>query len=123
MDTFVLVHGSWHDGSAWAPVIQHLESKGHRAFGPTVVGHGKGVNKAVTHAQSVRSIVDFIVEKNLTDVVLLGHSYGGTVISKVVEQIPDRPYHLRRRADRRLGRGCPCGQGVQDDRVAERGGS
>jgi pimeloyl-ACP methyl ester carboxylesterase len=90
MYTFVLVHGSWHDGSAWGPVVKHLESKGHRAFGPTVAGHGKGVNKAVTHAQSVRSVVDFVVEKNLTDLVLLGHSYGGTVISKVVEQIPAR---------------------------------
>ncbi len=90
MKTFVLVHGSWHDGSAWEPVIKHLESKGHRAFGPTVAGHGKGVDKVVSHAQSVHSIVDFIVRQDLTEVVLLGHSYGGTVISKVVEQIPDR---------------------------------
>ena len=90
MYTFVLVHGSWHDGSAWAPVIQRLESKGHRAFGPTVAGHGKGVNKAVNHAQSVGSIVDFIVGKDLTGIVLVGHSYAGTIISKVVEQIPDR---------------------------------
>ena len=90
MYTFVLVHGSWHDGSAWAPVIQRLESKGHRAFGPTVAGHGKGVNKAVNHAQSVRSIVDFIVGKDLAGIVLVGHSYAGTIISKVVEQIPDR---------------------------------
>lgn len=90
MTTFVLVHGSWHDGSAWAPVIKHLESKGHRAFGPTVAGHGKGVNKTVKHAQSVTSIVEFVVKENLNEVVLVGHSYGGTIISKVVEQIPER---------------------------------
>ena len=90
MDTFVLVHGSWHDGAAWQPVIEHLESKGHQAFGPTVAGHGKGVDKNVTHAQSVQSIVDFIVEHDLNEVVLLGHSYGGTIISKVVEHIPER---------------------------------
>lgn len=90
MCTFVLVHGSWHDGACWGPVIKHLESKGHKALGPTVAGHGKGVPKTISHAQSTQSVVDFIVQNNLTDVVLLGHSYGGTVISKVVEQIPER---------------------------------
>lgn len=90
MPTYVLVHGAWHDGSAWEPVIKHLESNGHKAYGPTVAGHGKGVDKNVSHAQSVQSIVDFIVENDLNEVVLLGHSYGGTLISKAVEQIPDR---------------------------------
>jgi pimeloyl-ACP methyl ester carboxylesterase len=90
MSTYVLVHGSWHDGAAWQPVIEYLASKGHQAFGPTVAGHGQGVDKNVNHAQSVQSIVDFIVENELSEVVLLGHSYGGTIISKVVEQIPER---------------------------------
>ena len=90
MATFVLVHGSWHDGAAWAPVINYLEAGGHRAFGPTVAGHGKGVNKAVNHPQSTQSIVDFIVQKDLHQVVLVGHSYAGTIISKAVEQIPGR---------------------------------
>lgn len=90
MTTFVLVHGSWHDGAAWVPVIKHLQSKGHRAFGPTVAGHGKGANTQVKHAQCTQSIVDYIVSNHLTDVVLLGHSYGGTIIAKVAEAIPDR---------------------------------
>jgi len=34
MSTFVLVHGSWHDGSAWQAVVDHLEAKGHLAFAP-----------------------------------------------------------------------------------------
>src|ERR1700738_2754792 len=90
MSTFVLIHGSWHDGCAWDLVIKRLEYYGHQAFGPTVAGHGNGVDKQVTHAQSTQSIVDFIVGKNLTDIVLVGHSYGGTIISKVVEAIPER---------------------------------
>ncbi|WGV25828.1 alpha/beta fold hydrolase [Halotia branconii] len=90
MLTFVLVHGSWHDGSAWKAVIEHLEAKGHQAFAPTIAGHGKGVNKNVNHAQCTQSIVDYIVSKDLTDIVLLGHSFGGTVIAKVAEVIPDR---------------------------------
>ena len=90
MSTFVLVHGSWHDGSAWNAVIKRLEDHGHTAFGPTVAGHGKGVSKQVSHAQSTQSIVDFIVSYDLTDIVLVGHSYGGTIISKAAEVISDR---------------------------------
>ncbi|BAZ08896.1 alpha/beta hydrolase fold protein [Calothrix sp. NIES-4071] len=82
MSTFVLVHGSWHDGSAWNAVIQHLESKGHDCFAPTIAGHGKGVNKNVNHAQCTQSIVHYIVGKDLTDIVLLGHSFAGTIRSE-----------------------------------------
>ncbi|MDT5171495.1 MAG: hypothetical protein QOD02_4845 [Mycobacterium sp.] len=94
MSTFVLIHGNFHDGCAWDLVIKRLEYCGHHAFGPTVAGHGNGVDKQVTHAQSTQSIVDFIVGNNLTDIVLVGHSYGGTIISKVVEVIPDRVRRL-----------------------------
>lgn len=90
MAIFVLVHGSWHDGSAWQPTIDHLIEKGHKALAPTIAGHGKGVNKQVNHADCVRSIVDYISGNSLTDFVLVGHSYGGTIISKVAEAIPDR---------------------------------
>jgi pimeloyl-ACP methyl ester carboxylesterase len=90
MSTFVLVHGSWHDGSAWESVINHLEAEGHQAFAPTIAGHGKGVNKNVNHAQCTQSIIDYIFDKDLTDIVLLGHSFGGTIIAKVAEAIRDR---------------------------------
>jgi pimeloyl-ACP methyl ester carboxylesterase len=90
MATFVLVHGSWHDEHAWKPVISYLESQGHKAFAPTIAGHGKGVNKQVNHAQCTQSVVDYLVGRDLTEVVLLGHSFGGTVIAKVAEAIPDR---------------------------------
>jgi NAD(P)-dependent dehydrogenase (short-subunit alcohol dehydrogenase family) len=90
MSTFVLVHGSWHDASAWKPVIDQLEAKGHLAFAPTIAGHGKGVDKNVNHARCTQSIVDYILDKDLTDIVLLGHSFGGTIIAKVAEVIGDR---------------------------------
>jgi pimeloyl-ACP methyl ester carboxylesterase len=83
-----LVHRACRDGSAWGRIIERLNNLGHKAFGPTVAGHGRGVGKAVTHAESTRSIVDFIVDNGLTDIVLVGHSYGGTIISKVAESIP-----------------------------------
>lgn len=90
MSTFVLVHGAWHDGSAWQAVIDHLEARGHEAFAPTIAGHGKDVNKNVNHAQCTRSIVDYIIDKDLSDIVLLGHSFGGTIITKVAEAIAER---------------------------------
>jgi pimeloyl-ACP methyl ester carboxylesterase len=94
MSTFVLVHGFWHDGAAWSRVINRLEQRGHSAFGPTIAGFGRGVCKRVSHAESTQSIVEFIVARGLTDIVLVGHSTGGTIISKVVELIPDRVRRL-----------------------------
>lgn len=90
MSTFVLVHGAWHDGSAWETVINHLQVQGHQAFAPTIAGHGKGVDKNVNHGQCTQSIIDYIVGKDLTDIVLLGHSFAGTIIAKVAEAIGDR---------------------------------
>ena len=94
MSTFVLVHGSWHDGSAWEPVRAYLAEKGHRAFSPTIAGHGTGVDKNVNHAQCTQSIIDFILEKDLRDFVLLGHSFGGTILSQVAPALPERMRRL-----------------------------
>jgi len=90
----VLVHGSWHTGELWAPVAGPLRKAGHTVHTPTVAGHGKGVPKNVNHAQCTHSIVEYIVSHDLKDVVLLGHSYGGTIISKVVEAVPERVRRL-----------------------------
>ncbi|MFD9890823.1 alpha/beta fold hydrolase [Amycolatopsis sp. NPDC059027] len=90
MITFVLVHGSWHDGSAWDAVVPELEQLGHVAHSPTIAGHGKEVDKAVGHDDCVWSIQRFIVDHDLADVVLVGHSFGGTVIARVAEEIPQR---------------------------------
>ncbi|GAA4881171.1 alpha/beta fold hydrolase [Actinomycetospora straminea] len=90
MSTYVLVHGSWHDGDLWREVAEPLRAEGHDVHTPTVAGHGKGADKAVTHDDCVASIVDHVVGHDLTDVVLLGHSFGGTVIARVAEEIPER---------------------------------
>ena len=90
MSTFVLVHGSWHDGPTWDSVVRELERLGHKAYAPTVAGHGVGVPKNVNHAQCTQSIVDYVNESRLEDFVLVGHSYGGTIIAKVAEAIPQK---------------------------------
>lgn len=90
MSIYVLVHGSWHDGSLWEPVAAVLRNQGHEVHTPTVAGHGKDASKDVDHAQCVDSVVSYISDAGLDEVVLLGHSYGGTVIARVYEEIPAR---------------------------------
>jgi pimeloyl-ACP methyl ester carboxylesterase len=90
MSTFVLVHGSWHNGSAWRATVRHLESKGHTVVAPTHAGHGKNADRRVNHAQCTMSLTDYVVARDLRDIVLVGHSFAGTVIAKVAEAVPDR---------------------------------
>jgi pimeloyl-ACP methyl ester carboxylesterase len=94
-ETFVLVHGSWHGGWAWDGVRSHLEDGGHRTVAPTLAGHGPGAERSgVHHADCVESVVRAVEADGAADVVLVGHSFGGSVISKVVERIPDRVRRL-----------------------------
>jgi pimeloyl-ACP methyl ester carboxylesterase len=88
--TFVLVHGAWHDGTLWAPVAEHLRIAGHLVHTPTVAGHGKDCDKNVGHADGVRSIVDYIKAHDLRDFILVAHSFGGSIISRVAEEVPER---------------------------------
>lgn len=90
MTTYVLIHGSWHDGDTWHDVAEELRGHGHIVHTPTVAGHGKTAEKAVTHDEQVQSVVDYLTNNDLNDVVLLGHSYGGTVIARVAEETSDR---------------------------------
>ncbi|MFD0618822.1 alpha/beta hydrolase [Paenibacillus sp. GCM10027629] len=88
--TFVLIHGSWADTSFWDEIAAELRQLGHIVYVPEYAGHGADPNKAVTHAMITQSVVDYIVSHNLHNIILVGHSFGGTVVQKVAEQIPDR---------------------------------
>ncbi|MFF2175121.1 alpha/beta fold hydrolase [Lysinibacillus sp. NPDC058147] len=88
--TFVLVHGAWADAHFWDGVVAELRSRGHDVYTPEYAGHGEDSNKNVTHAMITKSVVDFITKWNLCNFVLVGHSFGGSVIQKVAEQVPDR---------------------------------
>jgi pimeloyl-ACP methyl ester carboxylesterase len=86
--TFVLIHGTWHGGWAWQEVIDCLSKKGHRAYAPTLAGHGPGAARiGITHGDCVASVVTYIKEHGLSDVILVGHSFGGTVVQKVAEEL------------------------------------
>ena len=88
MSTYVLIHGAWHDGSCWDDVAGELRAAGHDVHAPTLAGQGRGdVDRSVGHADAVASAADAIVGADLRDIVLVGHSYGGTIVSKLAEQL------------------------------------
>lgn len=88
--TFVLIHGSWADASFWDETAYELRKMGHIVYTPEYAGHGADTNKNVTHGMITKSVVDFIVINNLQQFILVGHSFGGSVVQKVAEFVPNR---------------------------------
>ncbi len=87
--TFVLVHGAWHGGWCWRHVSDLLEKRGHKVFAPTMTGLGERshlIDPKINLATHVSDIVNVIKWEGLSDIVLVGHSYGGMIISGVAEQ-------------------------------------
>lgn len=91
---FLLVHGGWQDGSCWDGTAAYLTADGHRVHAPTMAGHGDDGGNAVTIADCVASVSDYIHANQLEDFVLVGHSISGIVIAKLAEQMPDRVRRL-----------------------------
>jgi pimeloyl-ACP methyl ester carboxylesterase len=90
-EKFVLLHGSWHGGWAWEPTAWCLRESGHAAYAPTYPGRLPGASRAgIRHDDYVDSVIRFIEGRDLRDVVLVGHSFGGSVVSRVSQVIPER---------------------------------
>jgi pimeloyl-ACP methyl ester carboxylesterase len=90
-DTYVLVHGAWHSGELLEPVADHLRAAGHTCHCPTLAGNRPDDDRATTGLQdAVDSVVAYFEEHALAEVRLVAHSYGGMVISKVSDIIPER---------------------------------
>lgn len=94
---FVLVHGAWHGGWVWKKVVPLLRASGHDVFTPTLTGLGERVHllardvDLTTHIDDVLGVLEY---EDLSDIVLVGHSYGGMVISGVAERAHGRLAHL-----------------------------
>ena len=90
-DTYVLVHGAWHTGAELEATAAHIRALGHTVHCPTLAGNRAGDSRASTGlADAVQSLCDYLAQHNLTDVRLVGHSYGGMVISGAVDVCPER---------------------------------
>jgi pimeloyl-ACP methyl ester carboxylesterase len=97
MSTFVLVHGAWHGSWCYARVRSALQRQGHDVFTPTLTGVGERshlMSRSVNLSTHVDDVVNLLEWEELGDVVLVGHSYGGFVISGAAERVPERIRHL-----------------------------
>ena len=95
--TFVLAHGTWHGGWVWKYVREYLEDLGHRVFTPTLTGCGERVHLSSpetgldTHIQDIVNVIEF---EDLTDVILVGHSFTGVAITGVADRLQGRIKHI-----------------------------
>jgi pimeloyl-ACP methyl ester carboxylesterase len=93
MTTFVLVHGAWHGGWVWQETASLLREAGDRVWTPTLRGCAERfdeVGRNVGLSDHVRDVVDVIAGNDLRDVVLVGHSYAGMVITGAADRCRDR---------------------------------
>jgi pimeloyl-ACP methyl ester carboxylesterase len=94
--TYVLVHGSSGGGWDWRTMDEILTADGHTVYRPTLTGLGERVHLSspeidlTTHIDDVENHILF---KNLKDIVIVGHSYGGVVITGVMDRVPARIKH------------------------------
>jgi pimeloyl-ACP methyl ester carboxylesterase len=97
MANYVLVHGGWHGAWCWYKVVPLLQAAGHHVYTPTLTGLGEQAALLTpdigldTHVQDV---VNLIETNDLQQVILVGHSYSGMVITGVADCVPGRIAHL-----------------------------
>lgn len=91
--TFILVHGAGVGGWVYRDVANLLRMYGYDVYTPTLTGLGERchlLNNKINLSFHIKDIVNSIIFNGLEDVYILGHSYGGAVISGVVDQIPKK---------------------------------
>src|SRR6202453_1134647 len=97
MTTFVLVHGAWGGSWGFRTVRGPLREAGHEVFTPSLTGIGERAHLAsprVNLTTHVTDVANTILYEDLNDIVLLGYSYGGMVVTGSLEHVADRIAHL-----------------------------
>lgn len=93
MSDFVLVHGTWHGAWCWREVAVILESRGNRVFAPCLAGVGERASEPGRNIRlydHIDDVVQVFVQEDLREVTLVGHSYGGMVITGAADKCRDR---------------------------------
>ena len=97
MATFVVAHGAWSAGWAWKKMRPLMRDAGHEFWTPTYTGLGERAHLAHagvdldTHIQDIIAVLE---TEDLSDVILIGHSYGGMVATGVADRARDRIKHI-----------------------------
>ncbi len=93
MATFVLVHGAWSGGWGYTKTARLMRAQGHEVWVPTLTGLGERSHLShpgITLSVHIQDVVNVFEYEDLTDVILVGHSYGGMVITGVSSRCADR---------------------------------
>ncbi len=91
--TIVIVHGAWGGSWAWRNVEALLREKGFNVYRPQLTGLGERVHLSrpdIGLSTHIDDVVNTILYEDLHDIILVGHSYGGMVITGVADRVPDR---------------------------------
>lgn len=96
MANYLLIHGAMRGAWLWDKLMPLLMKEGGNPIAYDLPGHGdrKDEGAFVKMSDYINDVVDFIRKENLRDLVLVGHSMSGIVISKVAEEVPERVKHL-----------------------------
>ena len=93
MTTYVFVHGAWHGGWCWQRLTERLVGNGHRLFAPSLSGladRAHALTRQTNLSTHIADIAELLRYESLRDVVLVGHSYGGMIITAVADRMPER---------------------------------
>jgi pimeloyl-ACP methyl ester carboxylesterase len=96
MATFVLVHGGAHGGWCFQPLARVLREDGHDVYTPTLTGLGERAHLFRADVDldcHVKDVVAVLHYEDLRDAILVGHSYGGMVITGAADRASDRVAH------------------------------
>src|SRR5688500_2134227 len=91
--TFVIIHGAWGGSWAFKEIDSLMTANGNLVYRPSLTGQGERVHLASTNVDlttHINDVVNVILFENLRDIVLVGHSYGGMVITGVADRVPER---------------------------------
>ncbi len=97
MTTFVLVHGAWSGAHGFRHVRKILQKHGHDVFTPSLTGLGERVHlihPMVNLTTHIQDVVNHVLYEDLQNIVLVGFSYGGMVVTGAVEHLSERISHL-----------------------------
>ncbi|MCR6657748.1 MAG: alpha/beta hydrolase [Opitutus sp.] len=96
-ETFVMVHGATAGGWEWKRTAEFLQADGHTVYRVTLTGLGERMHLSETGYDlqtHINDVVNTILFEDLHDIVLTGHSYGGMVITGVMDRVADRIKHV-----------------------------
>jgi pimeloyl-ACP methyl ester carboxylesterase len=97
MATYVLVHGAWSGSWGFKDVAGRLRAAGHAVYTPSLTGIGERshlANPDVDLSLHIKDVEQVLWYEDLSDIVLLGFSYGGMVVTGLVDRCAERISHL-----------------------------